>query len=205
MKLLSSLLSFATLIQGINGRLLEPSSPVVATEQHDHTKEELGLVGGPFKNMRSSEGIDGCEFLDPSYFDFSEEAMAEDHKYWLDLHNTGVMDMTDSEHFVPEYISSLCPNYEDEHGNAVSTVTYLLSATRVGSAECWKDYYGGFYELEYINCPQCACAECTDDDILHIIESMYSDDDCEGSDSFQNITITRVDYNIAEESIVSID
>ncbi len=204
MKLLKSLLSFATLIQGINCRLLEPSSPVVATEQHGHTKEELGLMGGPFKNMRSSEGIDGCEFLYIYYDDFSDEAMAEDGKYFLDLHTTGVIDMTDSEHYVPEYID-LCQDYEDENGNTVSTVTYLLSATRVGSAECWKDYYGGFYQLEYINNPQCACAECTDDDILHIIQSTYSDDDCEGSDSLQNFTMTRVDYNIAEESIVSID
>jgi hypothetical protein len=151
--------------------------------------------------MYNSEGTFGCRFLYPYDDNFSEEARDEDINYWRDLNVTGVIDMTDSEHYVPEYISRACPSYKDEDGNFKSSVTYLISA--LTSPECGHDYYPDFDQLEYINVPQCACAECTDDNIIDIIQSSNSYY-CESS-PFQNITVTRVDYNIEEKSIVSID
>jgi hypothetical protein len=151
-----------------------------------------------FQNKRSSEGNDMCNFLYPYYDIFSEEALDELASYTDDFYTTGVRDMTDSEYYVSEYISNNCAGAVGHQGDAVA---YIFSA--IYPTECKLFHSFPFDQLEYINNPLCVSAECTDDSLIDLMEAQLSYD-C-GNNYIQNITVTRVDYNIAEESSISID
>ncbi len=203
MNLLTSLLSFATLIQGINCILLEPSSPLVATEKHDHAEGQR-LFNDLLFNVRSSEGNGQCGPLYPHYYDYydysripilSDEALNEKSELMQSLVDTGLVDFSDSQYFVPEFISNICNSDRDEDVDAA--VTYLVSFLASGP-ECPAMY--GIDQVQFIDFPQCVRGGCTDDTVIAFLKTVTPD----GCD-FQNITVKRVSETAAKESIISID
>jgi hypothetical protein len=203
MNLLPSLLSFATLIQCINCRLLEPSSPVVATEKHEHAEGQR-LFNDLLFNVRSSEGNGQCGPLFPHYYDYydyswipvlSDMALNEKNEAMQSLVETGLADFSDSQYFVPEFISNICNSDKDE--DVDSAVTYLVSLLAAGP-ECAALY--SVDQVQFIDLPQCVRGGCTDDTFIAYLEKVTPD----GCD-FQNITVKRVSETAAKESIISID
>jgi hypothetical protein len=214
MNLLPSLLSFATLIQVINCRLLEPSSPVAATEQHDHMKEHR-LFGDLF-NKHGQTSDDQCEIVSTTYYEYSDdyyeyyfgddipllskEAVDEYVKYRQEFTDTGIYDMSDSEFFVPEYISNICDS-DREDLDLKSTVTYLISLTEQGI--CAHEYYG-FDQAQFINIPRCVRSTCTADSLIAFFENAMPPEEFEGC-FIEDITVTEVTNTSAKKSILSID
>jgi hypothetical protein len=212
MNLLPSLLSFATLIQAINCRLLEPSSPVEATEQHDHVKEHR-LFGHLFKKLGPTSD-DQCEFISASYYEqtdddqyyseiLSKEAIDEMDKYAQKFYDTGVLDMSDSEFYVPEFISNIC-NSDREDEDLSSAVPYIVSLTEIGSECAKQSYHMDFDQIQYINYPQCVRSTCTVDSLTALLEKAISYGS-HGKCSAEDVTVIEVTDTTAKKSILSID